>query len=214
MRLGPVIGKVLGAVAFCLAESALAAGPPGDARLGRELAVSERCVECHVAGGPGIVPSGRHAKLAGQSAAYLAKQLRDYRGGQRRHEVMSVLARDLDDTDIAHLAAYFAGEPAMRGEGMAADAVAAAKSLYLQGDAARGIAACAACHGERGEGLALGGNVVAPVIKGQERLYLEKQLHDWRTGERNNAADGAMGQAVQALTDRDIEALAAYLSGL
>lgn len=46
--------------------------------------------------------------LAGQPVFYLAAQLRAYRSGARRHEVMSVIARPLTDDDITNLAAWFA----------------------------------------------------------------------------------------------------------
>jgi cytochrome c553 len=53
-----------------------------------------------------MVPDAPH--LAGQPAIYLAAQLRLYRSGERKHEVMAVMARNLSDDDIAHLAAWFA----------------------------------------------------------------------------------------------------------
>lgn len=83
---------------------------------------------------------------------------------------------------------------------------AATAQLYLHGDAARKVASCAACHGAAGEGIA----GVAPVIGGQSRRYLSQQLHNWRSGERNNGP--GMRDAVVALTDAEIEALALYVS--
>ena len=54
----------------------------------------------------------RHAavealRLAGQPALYLSMQLRAYRSGARRHEVMNVIAKPLTRTDIDDLAAWF-----------------------------------------------------------------------------------------------------------
>jgi cytochrome c553 len=46
--------------------------------------------------------------LAGQPAMYVAAQLRAYRSGARKHEVMAVMAKPLTDDDIANLAAWFA----------------------------------------------------------------------------------------------------------
>ena len=46
--------------------------------------------------------------LAGQPAVYTKAQLRAYRSGSRRHEVMAVMARPLSDDDIANLATWFA----------------------------------------------------------------------------------------------------------
>lgn len=52
------------------------------------------------------LPNAPH--LAGQPAVYLEEQLRNYRSGQRRHEVMAVVAKPLSDADIADLAAWYA----------------------------------------------------------------------------------------------------------
>jgi cytochrome c553 len=47
--------------------------------------------------------------LAGQNAAYLEKQMKDYRDGRRQDPIMASMATALSDTDIADLAAYYAG---------------------------------------------------------------------------------------------------------
>jgi len=56
----------------------------------------------------GISTAPDAPNLAGQPAMYLAAQLRAYRSGERRHEVMAVMAKNLSNDDIAHLAAWFA----------------------------------------------------------------------------------------------------------
>ena len=82
--------------------AARAADPPPDPGATRALA----CAGCHGADGLSVRPDAPN--LAGQPAIYLAAQLRAYRAGVRRHEVMSLVARDLSDEDIARLAAWFA----------------------------------------------------------------------------------------------------------
>jgi cytochrome c553 len=47
-------------------------------------------------------------RTAGQPALYLSTQLRAYRSGARRHEVMAVIAKPLSDDDIDNLAAWYA----------------------------------------------------------------------------------------------------------
>ncbi len=81
------------------------AGPAAaqDAAAGRTKA--QVCAVCHGPLGISVTPDAPH--LAGQSALYLAAQLRAYRGGARRHEVMAVIAKPLVDADIADLAAWF-----------------------------------------------------------------------------------------------------------
>ena len=61
---------------------------------------------CHGALGISTQPDAPH--LAGQPAIYVAAQLRAYRSGARKHEVMAVMAKPLSDDDILDLAAWFA----------------------------------------------------------------------------------------------------------
>ncbi len=74
-----------------------------DAAAGRAKAAA--CAMCH--GPVGIAAAPDTPNLAGQPASYIEEQLKAYRGGSRRHEVMSLMARPLTDADIANLAAWF-----------------------------------------------------------------------------------------------------------
>lgn len=60
---------------------------------------------------------------------------------------------------------------------------------------------CVACHGVDGTGTAPG----TPHIGGQDRLYLERSLSDYRSGKRQHVP---MTSIANALQPRDIEALA------
>jgi len=178
----------------------------GDVDRGRAKAESERCIECHGADGKGNGLDGKFARLAGQYPAYLVKQLDDFRSGARRHDLMGIMARSLDAPDLADIAAYYAAQQRMHGaDGAAPDA---ARRLYVEGDAARGIASCAGCHGAQGEGAGAAG---FPVIGGQEVKYLQNQLRAWRSGERTNSAGGVMNAVAKGLTDAEIEALSHYV---
>ncbi len=87
--------------------AALAGGGPAtarDAAAGRAKAAA--CAVCHGQNGISIAPDAPH--LAGQPAIYVAAQLRAYRSGERKHEVMAVMAKPLSDDDIQNLAAWFA----------------------------------------------------------------------------------------------------------
>ena len=75
-----------------------------DAAAGKMKAAA--CAVCHGANGIAVAPDA--PSLAGQSAIYLAAQLKAYRGGARKHEVMSVMARPLSDGEIDDQAAWFA----------------------------------------------------------------------------------------------------------
>ena len=69
-------------------------------------AKARACAVCH---GPlGVAVAPETPNLAGQPANYLATQLRAYRSGVRKHEVMAVMAKPLLDAEIEQLAAWFA----------------------------------------------------------------------------------------------------------
>ncbi|KNY22983.1 cytochrome c [Methylobacterium sp. ARG-1] len=77
----------------------------GDAALGRKKASA--CQTCHGMDGLSKLPEAPN--LAGQVEPYLVKALTEYRDGKRQNEIMNVVAKELSDSDIANLAAYYAG---------------------------------------------------------------------------------------------------------
>lgn len=85
-----------------LAIPASAAAPAENA--GRQKA--QACAVCHGPLGLSSAPDAPH--LAGQPAIYLVRQLKAYRAGERRHEVMNVIAKSLSDADIEELAQWYA----------------------------------------------------------------------------------------------------------
>lgn len=188
--------------------------PKGDAVAGKEKADNERCIECHGVDGNGAghanSTEGKFAKLAGQYPSYILKQIRDFRSGARKDDQMAIMARSVSDEDVRDIAAFFASQTRMKGQD--GDLHELGKELYEKGDPARGVLACVSCHGVKGKGLE--GNLTAPIVGGQEWRYLDKQLRDWRSGDRRNSADGLMNKVTNALTDKEIEALADYLSGI
>lgn len=99
---------------------------------------------------------------------------------------------------------------ALSSAAMAADAPAKADAakgaaLFANGDAARGVIACASCHG------AGGNSVIAqnPKLAAQHEAYVNKQLHDFTGATRQNPI---MSGIAKALTEDDIKAIAAYVS--
>jgi cytochrome c553 len=66
-------------------------------------------------------------------------------------------------------------------------------------------AVCAACHSTDGNSL----SDAFPKIAGQHAQYIEKQLKDYKSGNRQNAL---MAPMAAPLTDEDIANLAAYFS--
>jgi cytochrome c553 len=64
-----------------------------------------QCVACH--GPDGLAPNPMFPHLAGQNAAYLEIQLKQFKTGERYHPLMTPVAQALSDQDIDDLAAYY-----------------------------------------------------------------------------------------------------------
>ncbi|CAG9167877.1 c-type cytochrome [Cupriavidus respiraculi] len=166
------------------------------------------CISCHTVSTP--APAGTlFPSLAGLSAEYLAKQLVDYRSGSRNDPVMGPIAKALKDEDIAAVARYYAGQPAPAVTLVTTAPSGRAGTLHAIGDNARGLPACANCHGGAGEGQ----GPLLPRLSGQPADYLVKQLAAFRGGTRSNDGDAVMRAAAQRLTEDDARALGTFYAG-
>ena len=178
-------------------------------------AKSQTCVACHGADGNSLIT--QYPKLAGQHEKYLEKQLKDLKlgmtsgGKQGRNEpVMGAMAMPLSEQDMADLAAYYASLP-ISNNSTPENVVEEGKALYTAGDAERGVTACIACHGPRGNGTELSG---FPKISGQHAEYIKAQLEKFRDGSRNNDMNAMMRDVAKKLTDAEIDTLSKYVGGL
>jgi len=97
----PLIAMVATGLMLGLAVDSAGAG---DASAGRQKA--RKCQPCHGIDGIARLPSAPH--IAGENTVYLTAQLTAFRSGKRVHEIMSLIAKDLTDEDIADLAAWYA----------------------------------------------------------------------------------------------------------
>jgi cytochrome c553 len=172
-------------------------------------AKSTLCQGCH--GEDGLSVENLIPHLAGQYSGYIEKELRNFQSGARKHQIMSVMAKTINKSDLADIGAYFASQKKMLGGGWGVSPTA--KKLFTKGDKARNILACVSCHGANGKGKATN-SVIFPVIGGQHKDYLRAQLINWRTGARSNNPDGVMSKIAKSLTEREIELLAVYISGM
>ncbi|MCB4358838.1 c-type cytochrome [Quatrionicoccus australiensis] len=188
----------------------------GNAAAGRLKAEDERCVECHGHDGnandieDGVGNIGKFPRLAGQNVGYIIKQFGEFRSGKRENETMAVMAKTVSAVDLADIAAYFSSQKAMQGDGKGDNPVG--RKLFHEGDPARGILACVGCHNERSAG-GVPSAAETPLIVGQHRRYLQKQLMEWRAGVRHNSPGGIMNTMAKTLSDAEIDALADYISG-
>lgn len=188
----------------------LAATPtqPGDAAAGKTKAVA--CGACH--GADGNSTDAQYPKLAGQSERYIVTQLMRFQSGVRVNAIMAGMASTLSPQDMHDIGAYFASQKPTSGvadEKLAADGA----KLYREGDAARGIPACMACHGPDGRGNP---GWPVPQIAGQHAQYVATQLKAWHAGTTwgSDAHAGIMPLISQHLTPEDIAAVSSYVEGL
>jgi cytochrome c553 len=199
------------------AAAAPAQGQP-NLQAGQQLATSGTpngvmaCVSCHGAQGEGNAAGGV-PRIAGQSAAYLGKQLGAYANGARVNPVMEPVAKAMSAEQIRDVSAYYAS----LGDAPAAppaDARPAAagpdrgRTLSAIGDNARGVQACANCHGPGG----VGNPPAYPYLAGQHASYLKAAMAEWKNGARKTDSSGQMTHVAQALADADVTALSAYFS--
>lgn len=166
------------------------------------------CAACHGTDGNSAI--GNFPKLAGQNERYLLKQLQDIKAGNRSVVEMTGLLTNLSDQDLADISAYFASKNVQTGAAKA-DLVEAGEKIYRAGVASKGIAACTACHGVEGKGIASAGY---PQLGGQHAQYVETQLKNFRVGARNNDPQAMMSTIAAKLSDKEIQAVASYIQGL
>ncbi len=179
----------------------------GNAEAGKTKA--QVCFSCHGMNGDGNTNPPWPA-LAGQHAAYISKQLADFKSGARMEPLMIAQVASLSEEDMADLGAFFASQKVKTG---AADesGTTLGEKLYRGGNKASGVAACMACHGPTGAG-----NPAAkfPQLSGQNTPYVVKALNDFRSGARKNDTGNMMRGVAVKMTDAEIAAVAAYITGL
>ncbi|WP_235838025.1 c-type cytochrome [Chitinasiproducens palmae] len=189
------------------AQSSNAPKPPPDTMEARVMA----CAACHGVQGAGL-DNNYFPRLAGRPAGYLYEQLRAFRDGTRSYAPMNALLAYLSDDYLHKMAEYYAAQqppfPPHRGN-LRTDAIREqGRRLVANGDAARGIPACATCHGASLTGLEPG----IPGLLGLNASYLSGQLGEFRAHTRRGARPDCMANVAAKLSDADITAVSAYLA--
>ncbi len=182
-------GVLLAQIAFA-ALPASAQEPEGDPQAGRKAA--GMCRTCHGLEGLARIPIAPH--IGGEPAAYLNRQLRAFRDGTRTHEMMSVVAKSLDDTAIANLAAWYSSQEARATlpDGVSPD------------DAP---VECSACHGEAG----MGQTEDVPNLAGESPIYIDTQLKAFRLGKREHEV---MSAVAADLSDEEMRRFADWYAAV
>jgi len=173
---------------------------PAAARAQTIAEKAQLCAACH--GENGIPQQKSTPVIWGQHLGYTYLQLRDYKSGARKNDIMSPLAQTMERDDIMALARYFSEQrwPDLQQPPAPADVAARA----MRANVAIG---CTGCHqaGYQGEGT-------QPRVAGQTREYLYQSMMEFRTRSRGN--NPGMSDLMLAISPDDIAACADYLAGL
>ncbi len=210
---GALVGTLAGAPTSALAgPPTQAADRPAALQVPDTLAQRlQPCMACHGAQGragrEGYLP-----RIAGKPTGYLYQQLLHFRDGRRQNATMAQLLGQQTDAYLREMAGYFAAldlpHAAAPPSPAPAAVLARGQALALQGDAARRLPACSACHGARLSGV----QPAVPGLLGLPRDYLIAQLGAWQTQQRHAQAPDCMAQIAQRLGPADLGAVATWLA--
>ena len=199
--------KIILGLVVSLGTSGVVQAAGGDPQAGKEHTAV--CTACHGPVGNSVVPN--FPKLAGQGEEYLVKQMQDIKSGERNVLEMTGMLNNLSDQDIADISAFYASQTVSGGQ-VNPEHITLGGKLYRGGDLDRRVPACSACHTPTGKGNRL---AKFPQLSGQHPDYIGKTLRDFREGVRVNDGDTRIMRAIaEKLSNKEIDALASYVSGL
>jgi cytochrome c553 len=158
------------------------------------------CAGCHGADGKPVdktIPT-----IWGQQAGYIYIELRDFKRGDRKSNIMQPIVASFERQDMLDIAEYFSKKPwpdlgqRRAPKDIATRAVGANQSI-----------GCTGCHLDHFQG-----DGTVPRLAGMGRDYLAKQMTDFRSRARGN--NPGMSDLMLATAPDDLAALAEYLAGL
>ena len=199
-------------LAFLLPLVFLAAGTacaqPADSIAAR----AAPCMICHGKQGR-AANDGYYPRIAGKPAGYLYNQLRNFRDGRRRqYPLMVYMVQNLSDGYLKELADFFARQqvpyPPPQQVDVSPAVLERGRALAHSGDPAKGVPACAACHGDRLTGVAPS----IPGLLGLPRDYINAQFGAWRDRLRQAVPPDCMAGIAHRLSVADISAVSAWLA--
>lgn len=167
------------------------------------------CMTCHGAQGEGQAAAG-FPRLAGQSEAYLLKQLQAFAGGKRKNPQMAPIAGALDAGQMRDVANYYASLPdwqQTKPPDTGSARYAEGRKIATEGDWTKEMPACFACHGVHGKGIP----PHFPALAGQPSGYTQAQLIAWKSAKRTNDPQGLMQSVAEKMTPEEITAVSLYL---
>jgi cytochrome c553 len=166
------------------------------------------CGACHGVDGKSVDET-QFPNLAGQSEAAIFKELGDFQSGDRKSDIMQVVAKLLTNQQMADVASYYATRPSADVRVADSGVLLNITTLAQEGDPLRAIPPCDACHGP-----SRSGPEGAPFLLAQSTSYLETQLKNFGTGQRHNDLFERMRTIAHQLTPEEKHGLAIYYHGM
>ncbi len=184
----------------------------GNAEKGQQIA-SQVCAGCHNADGNSTIPA--NPVLAGQHAEYITKQLmnfkaRDNKPAERKSAVMAAMVVPLSLDDMKNLGAYYTLQSPKPGAAKDKTLAEQGERIYRGGNIFSGVPACSGCHSPNGVGIP----PHYPRLAGQHAEYTATQLRAFRTEKRANDLNRVMRAIVARMSEKEIQAVAEFISGL
>ncbi len=160
----------------------------------------EVCAACHGADGK---PTDKAIPIIwGQQLGYIYIQLRDFKRGDRKNDIMQPLASQFERDEMLAIAEYFSKKPwPDLGQPRAP------KDVATRAQRANASVGCTGCHLDQYQG-----DSAIPRLAGQSRDYLAKTTAEFRTRARGN--NPGMSDLMIATAPDDLTALSEYLAGL
>ncbi|MFZ9480648.1 MAG: c-type cytochrome [Burkholderiaceae bacterium] len=198
-------------------SQAVMAADPSPAKKTADLAKGKAtaaavCAACHMPDGNSMIP--QNPILAGQHAAYIEKQLHNFRlkagakEPERNNAIMLGFASMLSEEDMRNLGGFYAAQTAKPASAKRKELVAAGQRIYTAGITEKGVPACAGCHGPNGAGIP----AQYPRLAGQHPEYTESTLNGFRQGQRKNSAQ--MMAIAAKMSDTDVAAVSEYIASM
>ena len=170
--------------------------------------INNLCIACHAADGNSLIPA--NPKLAGQHAAYITKQLLNFKSGVRDNIVMAGMVANLTEQDMRNLGLFYETQPLALAEAKKNGVGSLGEKIFRSGLDVKGVPACASCHGPSGHGIPDS----YPRLNAQHSEYTVSQLNLFRTDKRANDSGMMMRSIAKKLSEEEMQAVADYIQGL
>ena len=205
IRIIQFVGFIIVCFSFVVsAESTLSSSE----LVGTKKIINNLCIACHAIDGNSVVSV--NPRLAGQHAAYISKQLNNFKSGLRENIVMAGMVANLTEEDMINLGNYFSEQDILLSSAQKNGVGSLGENIFRAGIKSKGVAACAGCHGPSGHGIP----DKYPRLNAQHSEYTLAQLNAFRLGLRKNDPEAVMRTIAQKLTEQAMQSVADYIQGL